>query len=140
MTEYEENEAIGEEAAIGTTEEDSEKLAQEIGKMVEKIEKEKSKIAEEEDEPVEYGTIIYRVEAPLLSAMLLQSKIYMEVLRGRLAIAQAAAIVEKELADITARLEQDLKRTSKTSRSKSKRSKSRSRKKSSSGKKSKSSS
>ncbi|MCE4627795.1 MAG: hypothetical protein F7C34_01410, partial [Desulfurococcales archaeon] len=81
----------------------------------------------------EYGIVIYKVEPDLLKAMLLQAELYNKVLEGQLSITEAIALAEKELAAVSAKIEQDLvkksdkskkksrkTRTSKTSKSKKK--------------------
>ncbi len=111
--------------------EESKDIVEEVGRIVEKIEREKP--AEEEEEITEYGIVIYKVEPDLLKAMLLQAELYNKVLEGQLSITEAIALAEKELAAVSAKIEQDLvkksdkskkksrkTRTSKTSKSKKK--------------------
>lgn len=97
--------------------EESKDIVEEVGRIVEKIERERP-TEEEEEEVTEYGIVIYKVEPDLLKAMLLQADLYNKVLEGQISITEAVALAEKELAAVSAKIEQDLIRKSDKSKKK----------------------
>lgn len=98
--------------------EESKDIVEEVGRIVEKIERERPTEEEEEEEVTEYGIVIYKVEPDLLKAMLLQADLYNKVLEGQISITEAVALAEKELAAVSAKIEQDLIRKSDKSKKK----------------------
>ena len=105
------------EEGVGEQQEDEEaaKVAEKIGKIVKEIEKQKVEQKIENEEETTFGAPVYPIDSTLLSAMLTQTRLYEDVILGRISVSQAAAIVEKELAFVTAKLEQDLKKIKKKS-------------------------